>query len=133
MSITFTIPSDKTSTVKYDCCDGGCPYCDGLGYIEVQECPHDVNMSNRNAFIVMEYLGIPLDYCGAIPVSQLPSMIRKCVKAIHSHEADDLVAGSSEGIVFSGAFSRDAFNDRLNRLMILFRRAIDVNDDVSYG
>ncbi len=70
MSVTFlpACSEDLATAVRDECvaCDGSgkdpydggpCAYCDGAGFFEVQVYPHEINLSNGNAVVMMRALG----------------------------------------------------------------------------
>jgi len=120
VSITFYSTEDKSQQHQYTCwCNGdskcGCS-CGGVGVIFQYEGEFDVNMSNQNAFAMVDALGMDSSECyGTIKPADLPLLIARCDALFES--------SSHEGAISTGA----------EQLLLLFRKAVENGWEVHYG
>ena len=67
-----------------------CRACEGTGEYEQQlsDAP-EMNVSNRNARVVMDILGLEFDYAGTIKLKQIPELKRRLIQFKNTDKATD--------------------------------------------
>lgn len=121
MSITFWFEGDKQIEEPYDCCAiPECPYCAGSGVAVVYYGKHEVNLTNDNAFTLLEVLGITPDYCGNIigaDLAQRAMVALNQVKALQGYAPS--MQARQQGNVISFTLGVREIHERLQRLQKL--------------
>jgi hypothetical protein len=122
MSVTFWCPDAPYH--KDDDNDFG-------GYSEAPE----VNLSNANAAVFLDLLGLGSEWCGKIPHKDLPDMIRRCFRVSNSEARVQACTAPNfvDGNVYSTGRTDEYVVRRLNDLMMLFTYAVQNGYDVTWS
>jgi hypothetical protein len=75
-----------------------CEYCEGKGKRDefVSDAP-EMNVSNSNAFKIIDMLGLEQDYAGSIENKDLPALMRKLIQLKNSDRSQYAEPGSQSG------------------------------------
>jgi|TARA_R110000782_G_C14811087_1_gene412766 hypothetical protein len=75
-----------------------CDYCEGKGKRDefVSDAP-EMNVSNSNAFKIIDMLGLEQDYAGSIENKDLPALMRKLIQLKNSDRSQYAEPGSQSG------------------------------------
>lgn len=127
MSITFYAPDAPTRQVQ--------PYDDEPDYVETRSTLPELNVSNMNASVVFDLLGIVGDSCGTILVADMDPIIKRLLdhnnrpnkRALHERETIQ-----SKNMVIFGV-DDDRIKYYIDTMLHLLTQCKQSNFNISWG
>jgi hypothetical protein len=138
-----------------------CWSCKGTGVVswEVPDADCEVNLSNVNAMAMLALMGVEADYCGTITSEDIPSVVRRLMRAVNSEgtrgaftvEAQEIPASPGRLVpvqdgnvvrlerqggschVFVGGRDDEYVARTAGRLLALCRKAQEAGEEVTWG
>jgi hypothetical protein len=138
----------------------GCHSCHGTGTLlsEQPEAGTEINMANENARAFLGLIGVAFDFCGTIPFSAIPNVIRRLIVVVSSARVRNVIVdqgyeipgtpgmltpvregnlvrlvrtGGSAGHCYGGR-SDEYVSERATQFMAFLRLAQDRGSDVTW-
>lgn len=143
MSYSFFVSQDEKVEERYECqCswfDGtpkkDCLDCHGTGEVVFQSDAHEFSFAHGTLAGIFEMLGLVVDHCGTIPVSQLSDIQRKITYWLNrdSRRESYTYAPFQEGIIYHGGMTDERMVRRLESFQSLVQYAIKTNQEIHWG